>query len=236
MYTDLRLTKGTPRAEELSFRNNRCRSAQELVSWRIVHDQGSPPRRVRYCNLFYMDITMKNAITVRAWKAFSFGFVLFCGLLLQAGNISAQPARIKHVIQTIQKDKTQYLGRDLWFTMAQNYDQNVAGKFYAVYVTSPNNTTVHIQVTGGSTAQFPIAAGEVLTYNIPLAWEVTTSGVVEAKGVRVWSNDADLTTYLLSRNPFTTDGMLVIPTTGWGTEYVVAAYASLFEGGGSFVY
>ncbi len=174
---------------------------------------------------------MKYATTVRTLKPFSPGFVLFAILLLIADNLAAQPARITHVIEKIQKDNTQYLGRDLWFTMAENY-VNQVGKYYTLYVTSPNNTTVNIEVTGKGSSKNQIIAGQVFTYNVPLAWEVTSSGVVEQKGIHVWSDDADLTAYLLSRNPSTSDGMLIIPTTGWGTEYVVGAYGSLWEGYG----
>ncbi|HEY6172114.1 MAG TPA: hypothetical protein VIX80_07650 [Candidatus Kapabacteria bacterium] len=119
--------------------------------------------------------------------------------------------------------------------MAQNYESQ-GGKYYQLYVTSPNKTTVNVAITGGTTYRFPINAYEVSSFFIPLGWEVTTSGVVEDKAIRVWSNDADITAYLLSRNPATSDGMYIIPTIGWGTEYVVAAYGSLFEGFGNFTY
>jgi len=177
---------------------------------------------------------MKHHELVKALKALCAMSAIFCILFMQAPNLSAQPARIKHVI-TKNADRASYLGRDLWFTMAQNYD-NQGGKYYELFVTSPNNTTVNVAVTGGSTSRYPITAGQVLNFFVPLSWEVTSSGVVEDKGVRVWSNDADLTAYLLSRNPATSDGMFIIPTIGWGTEYAVAAYGSLYEGYGSQVY
>ncbi len=161
--------------------------------------------------------------------------IFLCVLFFSIGNISAQSPRIKHVIDKVQRDQTSYLGRDLWFTMCQNYESQ-GGKYYELFVTSPNNTTVNIQVTGGSSSKYPITAGQVLNFFVPLAWEVTTSGVVQQKGIRVWSNNADLTAYLLSRNPATSDGMYIIPTIGWGKEYVVAGYESLYEGYGGFVY
>ena len=178
---------------------------------------------------------MKYGKSVLSRRALYYAFIFLCITLLQSGNLSAQSARIIHEITTLKKDPGSYLGRDLWFTMCQNYD-NQGGKYYELFVTSPNNTTVNIQVTGGSTSKYPITAGQVLNFFVPLAWEVTSSGVVEQKGIRVWSNDADLTAYLLSRNPFTSDGMYIIPTIGWGTEYVVGAYESLYEGYGTFVY
>jgi hypothetical protein len=145
--------------------------------------------------------------------------------------------RIVHQILPQPKGYAPGLGRDLWFSMCQNYEAGGAnGKYYMLYVTSPNTTTVNIQVTGSSSQKFPITAGKVVAFKIPLGWEVTSSGVIEKKAIRVWSDDADLTAYLLSRNTATSDGMFIIPSIGWGKEYVVAGYGSLFEGGGTFVY
>lgn len=161
--------------------------------------------------------------------------VLSSLLMIFAATTFAQNARIEHTVIKKQKDKNLSMGRDLWFTMAQNYESQ-AGKYYQLYVTSANNTTINVAITGGTTYRFPITAYKVASFNIPLGWEVTTSGVIEDKAIRVWSNDADITAYLLSRNPATSDGMYIIPTIGWGTEYVVAAYGSLYEGFGSFVF
>jgi hypothetical protein len=156
-------------------------------------------------------------------------------LIVLADMSFAQNPRIQHTITKKPKDKTVSMGRDLWFSMIQNYESQ-GGKYYALYVTSPNTTTVNVAITGGTTYRFPITAYKVASFMIPLGWEVTTSGVIEDKAIRVWSNDADITAYLLSRNPATSDGMYIIPTIGWGTEYVVAAYQSLYEGFGNFVY
>lgn len=178
---------------------------------------------------------MKYVVRVKGWKAFLKASAILCILFLHVGNLAAQSARIVHKITMQQKDPGAYLGRDLWLTMCKNYD-NQGGKYYNLYITSPNNTTVYIQVTGGSTSKYPITAGQVITFSIPLSWEVTSSGEVENKGIRVWSNDADLTVYLLSRNPYTSDGMFIIPTIGWGKDYIVGAFHSLYEGYGTFVY
>ena len=72
--------------------------------------------------------------------------------------------------------------------------------------------------------------------NIPLQWESRGSGIVEDAGIHVWSKDADICSYVMCHNAFTSDGFCVFPMIGWGKEYVVAGYASLFEGGGNFVY
>ncbi|MDP4229908.1 MAG: choice-of-anchor D domain-containing protein [Bacteroidota bacterium] len=127
------------------------------------------------------------------------------------------------------------LGREYWFAMPQNF-QSQGGKYYELFVISEKATTVSIQVMGGSTSKYPLSAGQVLNFFVPLAWEVTTSNAVEEKGIHVWSADADLSVYLLSRNPGSTDGFSVIPTSGWGQEYVVASFESLYEGSAGFTY
>jgi hypothetical protein len=156
---------------------------------------------------------------------------VFLGILAGASSF-AQPARIQHTVVKQAKAGSQAMGRDLWFTMAKNYD-NQGGKYYELFVTGPKKTTVNIEVVGVSQLKIPIKPFEIAYYFVPLGWEVTTSGVVESKAIHVWSNDADVTAYLLSRNPATSDGMYIIPSIGWGTEYVVAAYESLYEGFGT---
>lgn len=151
-------------------------------------------------------------------------------LLSFTTTVSAQSARIQHKVTKENLKVGPALGRDLWFTMAENYQWSSSGKYYDLYVTSPNSTTVNIQVAGAGKISRPIEAEKVLTFRIPLAWELRESGTIEKKAIRVWSDDADLSAYVLSRNPATSDGMYIIPSIGWGTEYVVAAYHSHWAG------
>ena len=141
----------------------------------------------------------------------------------------AQTQRITHEIVKNSEPK-QSMGRDLWFTMAENYQWSSNGKYYDLYVTSPAATTINITVGIATSSKFPIKANQVVTFRVPLAWELTQSGVVEEKAIHVWSETADLSAYLLSRNPYTSDGMYIIPSVGWGTEYIVAAYHSHWAG------
>ncbi len=159
--------------------------------------------------------------------------ILACTIVLHffaMGNANSQ-GLITTTISSRGGNNTNGIGRDYWLTMAQNFESQ-PGKYYELFVVSRSNTIVNISVTGGSTSRYPITAGQTLNFLVPLAWEMTTSGVVEAKGIHVWSNDADLVVDLLSRNPASSDGYTPIPTTGWGKEYVVASYGSLYTGSG----
>jgi hypothetical protein len=153
-------------------------------------------------------------------------FVFGCFFSASAG---AQSPRIVHEVIKSSKP-TQSMGRDLWFTMAENYQWSSNGKYYDLYVTSPAATTVNITIGKATQSKFPIKANQVISFRVPLAWELKESGTVEQKAVHVWSETADLSAYLLSRNPYTSDGMFIIPSVGWGTEYVVAAYHSHWAG------
>src|SRR5688500_3226646 len=95
--------------------------------------------------------------------------------------------RIVHSVEIKERQPGPSMGRDLWFTMARNYESQ-AGKYYQLYITSPNATTVNIQVTGGTANKRAIKPLEVYSFIIPLGWEVTTSGIVEDLAIRVWSN------------------------------------------------
>lgn len=117
---------------------------------------------------------------------------------------------------------------DFWFAVPQNYE-NQGGKYVMLYVTSSKATTVNVAITGGTTYRFPIKAFEVASFNVPLGWEVTSSGIIEEKGIHIWSNDADLTANMFCRGHGSTDGTNILPVTGLGTEYVVGAYHSLFD-------
>jgi hypothetical protein len=139
----------------------------------------------------------------------------------------AQSARIVHTI-TKQRDVPPQYGRDLWLAVPQNYlDQT--GKYIALFITSTANTTVHIEVGNNpSTLQDqPVAAYQVATVLMNLQWEIKTNDIIEQKGIHVWSDDADIQVYEMSHSPYTSDGMLVIPTIGWGTDYAVAGFAAL---------
>jgi hypothetical protein len=150
-------------------------------------------------------------------------------LLVVFANAHAQTPRISHSVSTLIKQNT-YLGRELWFSMCENADLNNSGQFYYLYVTSPNNTIVNIEIPGHSTIVVPLTPGMVHTESIPVDVQMNSSGVVEHKAIHVWSATADISGYLLSRNEGSTDGMFIIPTTGWGTTYVVASFGGLIQG------
>ncbi|MFI5263140.1 MAG: IgGFc-binding protein, partial [Candidatus Kapaibacterium sp.] len=163
---------------------------------------------------------------------------ILTGILLNSGeNVSAQ-SFITSTISKASGNNTSGYGRDNWFAIPQNYIGS-AQKYFTVYVNSLQPTTVNFQITGGPKVQKPVTAGKTAIFSSPspkkpggdisLTTELSTSGIVEQKAIHVWSDDADIAVYLLSRRDYSSDGMYVIPTTGWGKEYIVGAYESIFD-------
>lgn len=166
-----------------------------------------------------------------AWRIYS---TVLCLIILCVGTLcgtaSAQNQRIRHVI-TKQHLSAPSMGRDFWWAMPSNYwGVDNGGKYIRIYITSPQNTTAYVSVgPTGSARPIPVGAFKIGSYLVPESWEMESSGIVEQKAIHVWSNDADLTVYVMSHNAYTSDGSYIIPTIGWGTDYVVAGYGSLYE-------
>ncbi|HEY6172422.1 MAG TPA: IgGFc-binding protein, partial [Candidatus Kapabacteria bacterium] len=122
--------------------------------------------------------------------------------------------------------------RDFWFAIPQNYDpKDVNGEIFSFYITSPVNTTISIQIQGQAVVKKPVTANQVLTHIVPRNLEINRSSVIETdKAIHIWSDDADLNVYFMSRNDFTSDGTVVLPSYSYGKEYVVAAATALYVG------
>jgi len=155
-----------------------------------------------------------------------------CGMVLVGSThrAMAQGALIHHKI-TQEHLNPPATGREFWWAIPSNFfGVDEGGKYLRIYITSAYNTTAYVGIGTKTVAQVPVTAFQITTYIAPEAWEIETSGDVEDNAVHIWSKDADLTVYFMSHNLATSDGAKIIPTIGWGTDYVVAGYEGLFEG------
>ncbi len=165
--------------------------------------------------------------------------IIAAACLLAALPVRAQ---LTSTMTSLTHDSTFAQGRDFYFAMQSNYwGIDLSGKYMRIYITSNQNCTAFVasQFSGGVAGirvPVPVTAYEISSFKIPEFWEMESSGIPENKVIEVYSNTADLTVYDMSHNPYTSDGSYIIPTIGWGTDYVVAAYGSLYEGGGNYVY
>ena len=80
---------------------------------------------------------------------------------------------------------------DFWIVVPMNYEFKY-GKYIEVYITSREATGVTIEGPFDSTFSARLKPFEVFTYRLPLAWEMTTSGETEDKGIRIRSDFAGL--------------------------------------------
>ncbi len=178
----------------------------------------------------FNSVTACIANDARAMASFAIVLVGISGLLLSTPDASAQNALIHHQISQ-QHLSPPTTGREFWFAIPSNYwGVNNGGKSLRIYITSASNTTAYIGTGTNTYTSVPVSAYKITTYDAPEPWEIESSGYVQDNAVHVWSKDADLTVYFMSHNAYTSDGSYIIPTIGWGTDYVVAGFESLFEG------
>lgn len=129
------------------------------------------------------------------------------------------------------------LGRDFWFPIITNHAWNNPGTLLVLYVTAPDTADVSVQLTGKAVKAVHVSAGKSSMLSIPLTWMMQSSGNVSNFGVHVWSDNAGIVCYFMSEATASSDGMYLIPSDDWGTEYVIAGYTASVEGwGGIYFY
>lgn len=112
-------------------------------------------------------------------------------------------------------------GTDFWLTFTSNATNSST---LSLFITGDTSTTGTVEIPGLSfSTPFAVTAGTVTTVAIPVGAQLTTSDVVETKGIHVTAQN-DVTVYGLNRIPSTTDAFLGLPTDILGTEYIVLGY------------
>ncbi len=158
-------------------------------------------------------------------------------LLLAFGLALPARAQISSAIVRRPPDLPFSTGNDFWLALPSNYwGENQGSKSISIYITSPGSCTATIEYDGVR-YPLPVSAYRVSTFKVPQSLEMESSGVVESKGIHIYSSDAvdaSLSVCFLSSNTNSSDGSYLLPTTKWGTDYMVAGYESLFEGGYDF--
>ncbi len=150
-------------------------------------------------------------------------------------TVCSARAQLSSTITSQLHDPTFSMGRDCWLAVPSNDWGVNSGKYIDLYITSTASTIAYVEA-GGVTTKVSVTAYNTSTFTVPVSLEMESSGIAENKGIHIYSNDADLEVYFLSYDNNSSDGTYIIPTIGWGEDYVVASYGSLFEGGGTYAY
>ena len=114
-------------------------------------------------------------------------------------------------------------GDDFWVM----FPGNLGTATLPLYITSGVNTSGTVSIPGLSfTTNFNVTAGVITTVNLPTTASVTSSDVVQSKGIHIVAND-DITVYGFSVVPYTTDAFLAFPTDAIGKDYTIMAYKNV---------
>lgn len=111
-------------------------------------------------------------------------------------------------------------GKDFWLM----FPANLTPPTLTLFITGDVNTSGTVVIPGlAFSTPFSVTAGTITSVIIPTAAQVTSSNLVESKGIHVTSTD-EVTVYGLNRVQATTDAFLGLPTDILGTAYLNLGY------------
>lgn len=101
------------------------------------------------------------------------------------------------------------------------FTQNISGENLSLFITGETQAAGQVSGPGvGSPIPFTVQPGSVTTVSIPQTAEVSSSDLVEQKGIHVTA-DREVTVYGLNQGTATTDAYLGLPVDILGKNYVV---------------
>jgi hypothetical protein len=110
-------------------------------------------------------------------------------------------------------------GTDFWFGFMENYNSPTL----RVYISSDVATSGTVTIPGqGFSQNFTVAANATAVVTVPNNQaHITTSQVIENKGIRVIANDP-VTVYALNYEAYSSDAAIILPVNTLGVEYYMA--------------
>ena len=166
---------------------------------------------------------MMSMLSASAKYYCSMSLVALITLLLSTAAttpVLAQNGRIVHTTST-QDNVPPQLGREFWFSPVPTGSD--ATRTYTLYITATKKTTVQIAVPGATLKQLALLAYKTSQYSIPAYSDTSLTAI------HVWDTSADLCCTLMSHAPSSGDGMYILPTIAWGSDYAVAAYNAFWR-------
>lgn len=123
------------------------------------------------------------------------------------------------------------LGTDFWLAFNRNFDEDpndIPPQFLdlQVFISSPDGASGTLEIEGlGFSVPFSVAAGELITIDLPDEAMITTPDGTEDLGVHVVSDNL-ISVYGLNQRTFSTDAYLALPVSAWGSDYLVMSYVN----------
>src|SRR5579872_250381 len=128
-----------------------------------------------------------------------------------------------------------YRGRDFWVCFPENAVIEGNKKLnLALFITAEARTKgTIVNMMDGSQRPFSVKSGGLAEVDIDTEIEIRSSELAESKSLHITS-DHDITLYVVSHRPASTDSYAAIPTNLLGTHYMATGYTMLQNGPESF--
>ncbi|MGE3801672.1 MAG: IgGFc-binding protein, partial [Candidatus Kapaibacterium sp.] len=132
------------------------------------------------------------------------------------------------------------VGTEFYLAFPTNWEAGTGESYIRLYITSEVETKVDIYALGQFKQSVKTKPNDIVTFDLtPLEGQifvrdekspVPNDRVYQDKAVRVVA-ESPIILYAMNRRPFTTDGLLALPVSALGKEYVVPSAASVGTAG-----
>lgn len=127
-----------------------------------------------------------------------------------------------------------HVGTEFWITIPPNEVIPYPVSALEIYVASEFDTEVEVYDAGADkTIRRQLKAMQVRalsdkTGETNWTWEIRENEQVTRRGIRLRSKKP-ISVYVINSKTFSSDGYMAIPVSGWGNEYIAAAYYDMRE-------
>jgi len=152
--------------------------------------------------------TLGARLRTLRWRALLASLFLFAFVFAVAGPAHAQDSE----------------GADFWLAFPGNLPGFTE---LSLFITGDTATSGTVSIPGlAFSAPFGVTPGTVTTVALPQSAELQNSDTIENLGIHV-AADAEVTVYGLTRQQFTTDAYLGLPTDALGMDYINLGYKNV---------
>ncbi|MDC0714561.1 DUF5011 domain-containing protein [Stigmatella sp. ncwal1] len=113
-------------------------------------------------------------------------------------------------------------GKEFWLTFPGNYGYSTPT--LTIFITGEQATTGTVEIPGmGFSRNFEVVPGQATPVTLPGTAQLTTSDLVESKGIHITAGE-EIAVYGLNRVKASTDAFLGLPTDILGTDYLALGF------------
>ncbi|SEK45998.1 protein of unknown function [Stigmatella aurantiaca] len=158
----------------------------------------------------------------RLWPLFVFGWLVGCGNEVSREEPLPSEAPAPRWQSLTAPSSMDSRGKDFWLAFPGNYGYSTPT--LTIFITGEQATTGKVEIPGaGFSRDFAVVPGQATPVTLPGTAQLTTSDLVENKGIHITAGQ-EIAVYGLNRVKASTDAFLGLPTDILGRDYLALGF------------